>query len=182
MSKETKVENPLHKNRNIEIYCLSIRRLPDKRMYFYAYYDNVDVLMYSAFRLSWHLAARYPIETYKGSQYAIDLFYKLEKPEQHMINSLLYIRYAQDYRTRLIEHLDDQPIERIYKPIPAHFFQFPQKYIWGVIIFLNMIAINDNYGYEVNYQHKSILKNYFDNKEEPLPIDKIDELLDNSLY
>ncbi len=168
--------------KSTHIYCLSIKRYPDKKMYFYAYYDSLDVLLYSALRLSWHLAARYPIETYKGSQYVIDLFYKMEKPEQHIINSLLYVRYAQDFRTRLIEHLDPQPEERIFKPIPAHFFGFPQKYIWGVISFLNMIAINDNYGYEVNYQHKSLYKNYFDNKEVPLPLETIDELLDSSVY
>ncbi len=168
--------------KDIPIYCLSIKRYPDKKIYFYAYYDNLDTLLYSALRLSWHLAARYSIDTYKGSQYVIDLFYKMEKPEQHIINSLLYVRYAQDFRTRLIEHLDALPDERIFKPIPAHFYEFPKKYIWGIINFLNMIAINDNYGYEVNYQHKSSLKNYFNNKESPLPLDTIDELLDSSIY
>ena len=68
--------NPIHKFKDIPIYCLSIKRYPDKRMYFYSYYSSREVLLCAAFRLSWHLAAHYPIETYKGSQFVIDLFYK----------------------------------------------------------------------------------------------------------
>lgn len=170
------------KIKNIPIYCLSIKRYPDKKMYFCAYYDHMDVLKCSAFRLSWHLAARYPIETFKGNQFAIDLFYKLEKPEQHIINSLLYMRYGQDFRTRLIEYVEPLSEDRVFRPIPGHFFRFPDKNIWGVISYFNMIVINDNYGYEINYQHQSVLKNYFDNKESPLPLDTIDELIDGSVY
>lgn len=168
--------------KNTTIYSLTIKRYPDKKLYFYAYYDHPDVLKCSAFRLCWHLAGRYPIETYKGSQFAIDLFYKLDKPEQHIVNSLLYMRYGQDFRTRLIEYMEPLPEERVFKPIPGHFFKFPDKHIWGVISYFNTLAINDNYGYEVTCDHRSVLKNYFDNKESPLPLDTIDELLDASIY
>jgi hypothetical protein len=126
--------------------------------------------------------AKYPIEYIKGNKFAIDTFYKLEKVEQHMINSLLYIRYAQDFRTALLGGLDPQPDERVYKPIPSHFFGFPAKHLWAVIYYFGSLAIDADDGYEISYQHQSILKTYFTNSESPLPIEKIDELLDNSMY
>ncbi len=176
------IKNPMHEMKNIPIYCLTIRRLIDNRIYLYAYYEDKRVLLCSALRLMWHIAAVHPIEFYKGNYFALRLFHKLEKVEQHIINSLLYTRYAQDFRTPMIEHLDPLGDDRVYKPIPSHFFEFPAKYIWGVIHFLNTLSINDNFGYEVTYHHDAVLKTYFSNKESPLPIEKIDELLDCSPF
>ena len=182
MSDTKQVKNPMFEMKNIPIYCLAIRRLPDNRIHYYSYFQDQKVLMCAALRLTWHAASIHPIEFYKGSYFAIELFYKLEKVEQHIINSLLYLRYGQDYRTRLIEHLDPMPEERIHKSIPSHFFEFPSKYIWGVIYFINTLSINDNFGYEIKYHHDSVLKTYFSNKESPLPVEKLDELLDMSMF
>ncbi len=166
------------KVKNIPIHCLAIRRLTDNKLYLYAYYEDQKVLLCSALRLVWHLAAVHPIEFYKGSYFALNLFQKLEKVEQHIINSLLYVRYGQDFKTRMIEHLEPLGEERIYKAIPPHFFEFPAKYIWGVIHFINTLSINEEFGYEVKYHHDSVLKTYYSNKESPLPISQIDDLLD----
>jgi hypothetical protein len=125
----------------IPIYCLSIKRFPDKRLYFYSYYDHLDILLYSAFRLSWHLAADYPIEMYKGNTFAINEFYKLDKTEQYIINSLLHMRYGQDFNTRLIEHLEIKDI----KPIPAALFKFPHAHIWKVIAYFNSLVRHERY-------------------------------------
>jgi hypothetical protein len=187
MSKSEKQEtsivvNPLAQPISLPIYCLSITRYPDRKTYFYAYYNDMHVLLCSAFRISWHLLAKYPIEYFKGDYFAIRTFYKLEKVEQYMINALLYIRYAQDFTTALLGGLDPQPEERIYKPIPSHFFGFPEKHLWAVVYYFNMLVINSEDGYEVAYQHRSTLKTYFKNTESPLPIEKIDELLDESIH
>ena len=176
------MKNPMHEMINIPIHCLSIRRLTDNRMYLYAYYEDKRVLLCSALRLVWHLAAVHPIEFYKGSYFAINLFYKLEKVEQHIINTLLYVRYGQDFRTKLIECLEPLGEDRINKPIPSHFFEFPVKYIWSIINYFNMISINEEAGYEIKYHHDAVLKKYYSNKESPLPIEKIDELLDRSPF
>ncbi len=182
MSEENKVKNPMYEIKNIPICCLSIRRLVDNKIHYYSYFEDPKILMCTAFRLVWHLASIHPIEFFKGSYFAINLFHKLEKVEQHIINSLLYMRYGQDLRTKLIEHLDPMPEERINKSIPAHFYEFPSKYIWGVIHFINTLSINENIGYEVSYHHDSVLKNYFRSKESPLPIETLDELLDMSIF
>ncbi len=176
------VTNPLAEAISLPIYCLSIKRYPDKRTYFYAYYTDMHVLLCSALRLEWHALAKYPIEYFKGSYYAIRNFYKMEKVEQYIVNALLYIRYGQDYTTKLLEGLDPLPDERVFKPIPSHFFKFPEKHLWTVIYFFGSLGIHENDGYEVSYQHSSTLKTYFRNTESPLPIEKIDELIDNSLY